>query len=82
MPANNLGEVCGSWASPPRPCPYFERAPRIAENEFGPDHPTLMPANNLGEVLRQLGEPAEARPYFERALRIAENEFGPDHPRA
>ena len=63
--------------------PYAERALRIAEREFGLDHPqALGPANNLGLVLYQLGKTAEARPYAERALAITENAYGLDHPHA
>ncbi|MFZ5909788.1 MAG: tetratricopeptide repeat protein [Chloroflexota bacterium] len=59
----------------------YERALRIAETAFGPDHPNVARnVNNLGLVLQDLGDLAGARACFERALRIAETAFGPDHP--
>ena len=59
----------------------FERALRIDEASFGPDHPKVAnDVNNLGDVLQDLGDLAGARAAFERALRIDEASFGPDHP--
>ena len=60
----------------------YERALRIDEAAFGPDHPEVATdVNNLGGVLIDLGELAEARECFERALRIGEATLGPDHPK-
>ncbi|HEX6112455.1 MAG TPA: tetratricopeptide repeat protein [Geminicoccaceae bacterium] len=59
----------------------FERALRIDEASFGPDHPHVaIRVNNLGSVLRALGDLAGARAAFERALPIFERVLGPDHP--
>ncbi len=59
----------------------FERALKIDEAAFGPDHPEVATeVNNLGLVLKNLGELAEARQCYERALRIDEAVFGADHP--
>jgi tetratricopeptide (TPR) repeat protein len=60
----------------------YERALKIDEAAFGPDHPKVaIRVNNLGSVLRDLGDLAGARAAFERALKIAEAAFGPDHPK-
>ena len=59
----------------------LERALRMDEAVFGPDHPNVArDVNNLGLVLRALGDLAGARVAYERALRIDEAAFGPDHP--
>ncbi|HXF41286.1 MAG TPA: FxSxx-COOH system tetratricopeptide repeat protein [Blastocatellia bacterium] len=58
-----------------------ERALRIDEAAYGPDHPDVATdVNNLGLVLQDLGELAQARQCYERALRIDEAAYGPDHP--
>jgi tetratricopeptide (TPR) repeat protein len=59
----------------------FERALRIFEATYGPDHPEVATAvNNLGNCLQDLGDLAGARAAFERALRIDEATYGPNHP--
>ena len=59
----------------------FERALRIDEAAYGPDHPEVgTDANNLGNVLRAQGDYAGARALFERALRIDEAALGAEHP--
>jgi tetratricopeptide (TPR) repeat protein len=59
----------------------YERALKIDEAAYGPDHPNVATyVNNLGLVLQALGELAEARAAFERALKIGEAVYGPDHP--
>ena len=61
---------------------YLERALRIDETAFGPDHPNVArDVNNLGGVLQDLGDLNGARKLFERALRIDETASGPDHPK-
>jgi tetratricopeptide (TPR) repeat protein len=61
--------------------PLFERAVRIDETTYGPDHPNVaVDVNNLGNLLLELGDLAGARALFERALRIDEATYGPDHP--
>jgi tetratricopeptide (TPR) repeat protein len=60
----------------------LERAVRIDEAAFGPDHPEVAPdLNNLGCVLQHLGDLVGAKKNHQRALRIDEAAFGPDHPR-
>ncbi|MFN8398810.1 MAG: toll/interleukin-1 receptor domain-containing protein [Anaerolineales bacterium] len=59
----------------------YERALKIDEAAFGPDHPNVaIRVNNLGSVLKALGDHAGAKAAFERALKIDEAAFGPDHP--
>ena len=60
---------------------YLERALKIDETAYGPDHPNMaIRANNLGMVLRDMGELQEARIYLERALDICQKRLGEDHP--
>ena len=59
----------------------FERAIKIDEAAFGPDHPNVaIRVNNLGSVLKDLGDHAGPKAAYERALKIDEAAFGPDHP--
>jgi tetratricopeptide (TPR) repeat protein len=59
----------------------FERALRIGEAAYGPEHPDVATGvNNLGGVLQNLGDLAGARAHIERALRILEASLGADHP--
>ena len=58
-----------------------ERALKIGEATYGPDHPDVAIAlNNLGLVLQDLGDLPAARAHFERALKIAEAAYGLNHP--
>jgi len=59
----------------------FERALKIDEATFGPNHPNVARnVNNLGLVLQDLGDLERAKGCFERALTINEAAFGPNHP--
>jgi hypothetical protein len=59
----------------------LERALRIDEAAYRPDHPEVTAALNwVGRVLSALGRDAEALPLHQRALRIREAANGPDHP--
>jgi tetratricopeptide (TPR) repeat protein len=59
----------------------FERALKIEEATYGPDHPDVaVGVNNLGKVLHDQGDLAGAKAAFERALKIAKAAYGPDHP--
>jgi len=61
--------------------PLFERALRVLEASFGPDHPVVVsPLSHLATVLTDQGRAEAARPLLERALRISEATHGPDHP--
>jgi len=60
----------------------YERALKIDEAAFGPDHPKVaICVNNLGMVLQDLGDHAGAKAALERALKIDEAAFDPDHPK-
>jgi tetratricopeptide (TPR) repeat protein len=60
----------------------FERALKVAEAVYGPDHPEVaVRVNNLGSVLQDQGDLAGARTCYERALRMAEAAYGPDLPK-
>ena len=73
-PQNPLGDHAGAKAA-------CERALKIDEDTYGPDHPEVATdVNNLGGVLRALGDHVGAKAAYERALKIAEAVFGPDHP--
>ena len=57
-----------------------ERALRIFEREYGPDHVRVaITLTNLGNAWRELRRPDKARDLHERVLRIEEPEYGPDH---
>ncbi len=58
----------------------FERALKIDEVAYGPEHPTVaIRVNNLGLVLQDLGDLSGAKAAHERALKILESNFGPNH---
>jgi tetratricopeptide (TPR) repeat protein len=59
----------------------YEKALKIAEQMYGPDHPeTATDANNIGQILKDQGDLPGALEYTRRALKIAEQVYGPDHP--
>ena len=59
----------------------WERALKIKEKSYGPDHPDVAATvGNLGLVLRHLGDLEGARKCQRRALKIEEKSYGPDHP--
>ena len=59
----------------------LEKALKIDEKAYGPDHPNVArDVNNIGLVLQAQGDLQEARKRFERALKIGEKAYGPDHP--
>ncbi len=54
---------------------------RLAEDEFGPDHPnTARFLNDLAVLYQALGKYAEAEPFYHRSLAIMEKTLGPEHP--
>jgi len=58
----------------------FERALKIGETAYGPDHPAVaIDVNNLGSVLLDQGDLDGARKCYERALRIDEKVYGTEH---
>ena len=59
----------------------YERALRIKEREYGPDHVEVAGAlNNLGRAWSELGQPEKARDLYERALRIFYAHYPKGHP--
>jgi tetratricopeptide (TPR) repeat protein len=60
----------------------FQRALKIDEAAYGPDHPKVaIRVINLGSVLHDQGDLAGARACFERALGIRRRFLGEDHPK-
>ncbi len=71
----NLGDLSGARA-------HCERALKIDETAYGPEHPKVATqVNNLGLVLRDLGDLSGARAHLERALKMVEDAYGPEHPK-
>ena len=59
----------------------LERALKIKEKHFGPEHPeTGTTLNNLGNAYGNLGDYQRQKEMLERALKIDEKHFGPEHP--
>ncbi len=58
-----------------------ERALKIKEAVYGPEHPEVARTlTNLGIVQQRLGEFEAARATQQRALAIKEAVYGPEHP--
>jgi len=78
---NSLGYYLQALADYAGARAAYERALRIKEAIYEPNHPSIATTvNNLGGVLQALGETAGARAAFERALRIWEQTLPQDHP--
>ncbi len=78
---NNLGRHLQNLADYVNAKEILERALKIDEQVYGPDHPDVArDVNSLGSVLQDLGEFQEARKCHERALKIDEQVYGLDHP--
>jgi tetratricopeptide (TPR) repeat protein len=57
-----------------------ERALRITEELFGPEHPaTAEKLNDVGFAIEFQGDLVGARPFYERSLAINEKALGPEH---
>jgi tetratricopeptide (TPR) repeat protein len=79
---NNLGNYLHNRMELVSARSALERALKIDERAFGPDHTRVaIDVNNLGSVLQDLGDLAGAKSCFEKALKIDEKAFGPDHTR-
>ena len=60
--------------------PFAERALRLSEHEFGPDHPnTAILLANVAGLSEMLVKYAEAELLYKRALAIQENAPGAKH---
>eukprot|EP00971_Amphidinium_carterae_P016706 329791-Amphidinium_carterae.1 len=60
---------------------HSERALRIKEAHYGPDHiEVAQTLNDLGNAYGRLGDAKKTRDYLERALRIQEAQYGVDLP--
>jgi tetratricopeptide (TPR) repeat protein len=78
---DRAGAYLQSQRQPTAARPLHERALRIQEALFGPNHPDLACIlNDLGWVLSDLGQPTAAVPLHQRALRIREFSHGPNDP--
>jgi len=76
---NNLASVLGAQGDLAEARTHLERAVRVAEAAFGPDHPDVGTSlNNLGSVLQDQGNLASAKACYVRALAIAEGAYRPD----
>ncbi len=61
--------------------PFLEKALRLSEQEFGPDHPnTAAVMSSLALLYRDQGKYVEAEPLYQRSLMIVEKVLGPEHP--
>jgi Tfp pilus assembly protein PilF len=79
---NNLGYYFDTIADYAAARAHYERALRLDEATFGPDHPKVaIVVNNLGTVSHDEGDLPAAQAYLERALRIYEQTLGMEHPR-
>ena len=78
---NWLGRALSDLGRPGEALPLHQRALRIREAVYGPDHPDVGTGlNYVGGVLSDLGRPGEALPLHQRALRIREAVYGPTTP--
>jgi tetratricopeptide (TPR) repeat protein len=79
--ANQLGQVLLYEGDLNGALSYTQRALRIDEEVYGPDHPEVATdANNIGAILDAEGDLDGALSYTQRALKIDEKVYGPDHP--
>ncbi len=61
--------------------PFYERALRIAEMQYGTRHQNVSTlSSKLGTVHHELGNLEQSRMCFERALQIDAASFGENHP--
>ncbi len=61
--------------------PFYLKALRMGEREFGPEHPTTATLlNNLALLYYAQGRYADAEPLYKRSLAIREKALGPEHP--
>eukprot|EP00971_Amphidinium_carterae_P118191 2341574-Amphidinium_carterae.2 len=71
-----LGNAYGSLGDHTKQRNYLERALRIKESHYGPEHPEVaVTLNNLGSAYGSIGDSTKERDYLERALRILESHY-------
>lgn len=62
-------------------CLHIDRAFKIDEKVYGPNHPNLrIRLNNIGQILKEKGDLNGALTYSKRALKILTDHYGPDNP--
>eukprot|EP00971_Amphidinium_carterae_P080959 1601750-Amphidinium_carterae.1 len=77
----NLGVAYGNLGDASKKRDYLERALRILESHYGPEHPVVAKTlASLGVAYGDLGDASKERDCLERALRIKEGHYGPEHP--
>ena len=58
-----------------------KKALEVAQNNVGPDHPSVaVSLNNLALLYDTQGQYAQAEPLYKRSLAITEKALGSDHP--
>ena len=58
-----------------------KKALEVAQNNVGPDHPSVaVSLNNLALLYDTQGQYAQAEPLYQRSLAITEKALGSDHP--
>ncbi len=78
---NQTGYYLNERAQYEEALPLYQRALKIDEQAYGPNHPDVaIDLNNLAELYRDLGQYEEALPLCQRALKIREQVLGPNHP--
>jgi tetratricopeptide (TPR) repeat protein len=81
MLANLLGGTLRNKGELDEALRYSERALKIDEKIYGPDHQNVArDVNTIGTILHAKNDIAGALRYTERALKIDEKIYGPDHP--
>eukprot|EP00971_Amphidinium_carterae_P255368 5069732-Amphidinium_carterae.1 len=77
----SLGNAYGALGNATKQRDYLERALRIKESHYGPEHPEVaITLESLGLAHGDFGDASKQRGYQERALRINESHYGPEHP--
>ena len=78
--ANNIGTILKAKGDLEGALTYIQRAMKIDERIYGPDHPQVaIDANNIGQILEAKGDVEGALSYIQRAQRILEKSYGPTH---
>ncbi len=79
--SNLLGQILKDKGDLDGALAYVQRALKIDEKVFGPEHPNIArDANNIGTILKDKGDLDGALAYVQRALKIGEKVFGAEHP--